>query len=258
MTPELRIAAVIPARMAASRYPGKPLLSIGGLPMIEHVRRRALLCSGFSEVIVATCDDEIATVVTGFGGRVMMTSDEHVMASDRVAEAMQNLTCSHVVNVQGDEILILPGDLERMLEAIKKQPAAPYWNATALIDCDAELDDLAIVKCVVSQNEKILYCARDFSHLSNQPGYEPVRKILGILGYTREGLGSFKAMTRTPMETTQSIDQFRVLEHNLELLGVRFSSGYPGINNQREERAVRAILEKDQEQQAILEKIRSM
>ena len=258
MTSELRIAAVIPARMAASRYPGKPLLSIGGLPMIEHVRRRALLCSGFSEVIVATCDNEIATAVTGFGGRVMMTSDEHVMASDRVAEAMQNLTCSHVVNVQGDEILILPGDLERMVEAIRKQPAAPYWNATALIDSDAELDDLAIVKCVVSQNEKILYCARDFSHLSDQPDYEPVRKILGILGYTREGLESFKAMTRTPMETTQSIDQSRVLEHDLELLGVRFSSGYPGINNQREERAVRAILEKDQEQQAILEKIRSM
>ena len=65
-------------------------------------------------------------------------------------------------------------------------------------------------------------------------------------------------MTRTPMETTQSIDQSRVLEHDFELLGVRFSSGYPGINNQREERAVRAILEKDQEQQTILEKIRGM
>ena len=101
---DIKIAAVIPARMASIRFPGKPLIEIQGLPMIEHVRRRALLCGGFSEVLVATCDTEILEAVETFGGRVIMTSKEHIMASDRVAEAALNLDCTHVINVQGDEI----------------------------------------------------------------------------------------------------------------------------------------------------------
>ena len=252
MTCKVRVAAVIPARMAASRYPGKPLINIAGLPMIEHVRRRALLCSGFSDVVVATCDREIEAAVKGYGGNVVMTSDAHSMASDRVAEAIQSLNSTHVINVQGDEILIMPQDLERMLDAIRLRPDIPYWNATAVIDSEDELTDIAIVKCVVSQSERIIYCGRDFGHLSEQPSYEPVRKILGILGYSRVGLEEYGALSRTPIEITQSIDQSRVLENDLPLIGVRFESGYPGINNEREEVAVRDILNRDKQQQKIL------
>ena len=96
-----RVAAIIPARMASSRFPGKPLLEVRGLPMVEHVRRRALLCKEFSEVVVATCDREIAVAVERHGGVVVMTSSAHKAASDRVAEAMEGLQCTHVVNVQG-------------------------------------------------------------------------------------------------------------------------------------------------------------
>ena len=252
---EARIAAVIPARMAASRYPGKPLIDIAGLPMIEHVRRRVLLCPGFSDVVVATCDPEIEGAVKSFGGKVIMTSDTHLMASDRVAEAMQHLDCTHVINVQGDEILVMPDDLNKMISAMTSDPDIPYWNATAVIESPDELNDSAIVKCVVSGSEKILYCGRDFSDLANQPHYEPIRKILGILGYSKAGLEKYGTLERTPLEMTQSIDQSRVLEHDLPLMGVRFNSGYPGINNQREEARVLEILEIDAEQQRILHKI---
>ena len=111
----IKIAAIIPARMASTRHPGKPLIEIQDLPMIEHVRRRALLCGGFSEVVVATCDTEIVEVVETFGGKIIMTSKEHIMASDRVAEAARNLDCTHVINVQGDEILVRPDDLSNMI-----------------------------------------------------------------------------------------------------------------------------------------------
>jgi 3-deoxy-manno-octulosonate cytidylyltransferase (CMP-KDO synthetase) len=118
--------------------------------MVEHVRRRALLCRGFTEVVVATCDREIAEVVEQHGGTVVMTSPEHPAATDRVAEAMQRLACTHVVNVQGDEILVLPSDLERFVRAIECEPARSAWNALARIERDAELSDPAIVKCAVS------------------------------------------------------------------------------------------------------------
>ena len=251
----IKIAAIIPARMASTRHPGKPLIEIQHLPMIEHVRRRTLLCGGFSEVVVATCDTEIVEVVETFGGKIIMTSKEHIMASDRVAEAALNLDCTHVINVQGDEILVRPDDLSNMIESIHLNPDGLFWNAIARIENPVELKDTAIVKCVISTNGRILYCARDFSHLNLNTTFDPVRKILGVLGYTRESLFAFSRLNRTPLETTQSIDQSRIIEHEIPLLTVNFEKGYPGINDLREEQMVREILKTDPEQRAILENI---
>lgn len=248
----IKIAAIIPARMASSRYPGKPLIEIEGLPMVEHVRRRALLCPEFTDVIVATCDREIRDAVEKFGGKVLMTSDKHVMASDRVAEAAESLDCSHIVNVQGDEILVIPDDLRKMAQALMKNPDTPYWNAVAPVENKDELTDTAVVKCVLSQSGRILYCARDFSHLHLKNEYEPIRKVLGILGYRRENLMAYRDLQRTPLEVSQSIDQSRIIEHDIALQSVPFRSGYPGINDHREEQFVRLILKTDPLQQAIL------
>lgn len=248
----VRIAAIIPARMASSRYPGKPLIEIEGLPMVEHVRRRALLCPEFSDVVVATCDQEIRAAVEQYGGKVVMTSPDHVMASDRVAEAAECLDCSHIVNVQGDEILVIPEDLRKMAQALSQNPDTPYWNAIAPVENVDELSDAAVVKCVVSQSGRILYCARDFTHLHLKNGYEPVRKVLGILGYHREDLMAYRNLQRTPLESSQSIDQSRIIEHDIPLQGVAFRGGYPGINNPREEQVVRNILSTDPLQKAIL------
>ena len=254
---DIKIAAVIPARMASIRYPGKPLIEIQGLPMIEHVRRRALLCGGFSEVVVATCDTEILEAVETFGGRVIMTSKKHIMASDRVAEAALNLDCTHVINVQGDEILVMPDDLSNMVESIHANPDGQYWNAIARIEKPAELTDTAIVKCVISTTGRILYCARDFTHLKLNNTFEPVRKIIGVLGYTRESLLAFSKLSRTPLESTQSIDQSRIIEHEIHLMAVPFEKGYPGINDSREEILVKGILQSDPQQSSVLKKILS-
>ena len=252
---DVKIVAVIPARMASTRHPGKPLILIEGLPMVEHIRRRVLLCDGFSDVIVATCDTEIQEAVKTFGGKVVMTSREHIMASDRVAEVAKVLDCTHVINVQGDEILVVPDDLSNMIESILTHPEYQYWNAIAPIETQQELKDRAIVKCVISNAGKILYCARDFTHLNLNNTFEPVHKILGILGYSIEGLFEFSRLSRTPLEKTQSIDQSRIIEHEIPLHTVIFEKGFPGINDLREEKMVRKILKTDQEQRSILEKI---
>jgi len=252
---QIRTAAIIPSRMASTRYPGKPLLQMRGLPMIEHVRRRTLMCDGFSNVVVATCDEEIRHVVEDFGGTVISTSLDHIMASDRVAEAAEKLDCTHIVNVQGDEILILPEDLERMVESIEANPDGQYWNATAEIESTEELGDTSIVKCVVSTSEKILYCARDFTHLQLKDDFEPIRKIIGVLGYSHKSLLNYSQLPRTPIEKIQSIDQSRIIENDIPLMGVSFSAGYPGINNTHEEKMVRQILKTDSRQEQVLKQI---
>ncbi len=251
----VRVAAIIPARMAASRFPGKPLLPFHGLPMVEHVRRRALLARVFSEVVVATCDQEIAEVIEGFDGRVIMTSPDHPAATDRVAEAMRHLDCTHVVNVQGDEILVLPEDLKRMVETIGGDHSSSAWNAVAPIERIEELADRSIVKCLVSATNRVLVCSRDFSRLSLRNSFEPVRIIVGILAYERAFLDRYGRMSRTPLETIEAIDQSRIIEHDAVLQGVPFKKGYPGVNEPREVPIIEEYLGTDPLQRDVLAEV---
>lgn len=252
-----RVVAILPARMGSSRFPGKPLLPIRGLPMIEHVRRRALLCGRFSDVVVATCDREIREAVERFGGRVVMTSPAHPAATDRVAEAAERLEATHVVNVQGDEILVLPSDLEAFVRAIESRPELPAWNGLARLEREAELADPSVVKCVVSASNRVLYCSRDFSRLPVRAaeGFAPVRRVLGILAYRWDLLARYGALPRTPLERAEGIDQSRLLEHEIHLQGAEFSGGYPGINEPREVSEVERLLDTDAAQQVVLQQI---
>jgi 3-deoxy-manno-octulosonate cytidylyltransferase (CMP-KDO synthetase) len=186
-----------------------------------------------------------------------MTSAAHVAATDRVAEAVQHLDCTHVVNVQGDEILILPDDLRKLAETINASPSAQAWNAIAPIETPDEMQDRSVVKCVVSGSNRILFCARDFSRLAAgaSSGFHPVCRILGILAFDRDFLGRYLKLPRTPIEVGESIDQSRIVEHDIVLQGVPFSRGYPGINEPREVTLVEDILRQDSRQRDLLHEI---
>ena len=255
----IRVIAIIPARMASSRFPGKPLKKICGLPMVEHVRRRTLLSGAFAEVFVATCDEEIAQTVRHHGGQVVMTSVNHEAATDRVWEAAQSIPCSHVVNVQGDEILVLPADLKKMASSVRRHPAIPAWNALGPVGKESILRDHSVVKCIVSRTGRILFCTRDCSFLPRVDGrgLEPIRILLGILGYRLDYLDRYAKLPRTPLEKVESIDQSRIIEHDGVLQGVPFSRGYMGINYPDEVREVERLLASDRLQQKVLKKVLS-
>jgi 3-deoxy-manno-octulosonate cytidylyltransferase (CMP-KDO synthetase) len=241
--------------MGSSRFPGKALIDFHGIPMVEHVRRRAVRSGAFSEVVVATCDREIADAVETAGGEVIMTAASHVAATDRVAEAAGHLDCTHVVNVQGDEILVLPEDLRNMVAAIHANPSGVAWNAVAQIENPGELSDSSIVKCVVSRSLRVMSCGRDLSKVRFGPQFNPIRKILGILAFERSFLAKYSSLERTPLEVAESIDQSRIVEHDVPLQGVEFRCGYPGINEPREVALVENYLNKDPLQQAVLSEI---
>ena len=227
--------------------------------MIEHVRRRALLSECFDKVVVATCDAEIADVVSQHGGKVVMTKASHPGALDRVAEVARALDCSHVVNIQGDEVLVLPEDLRRIVASVRSNPSAPAWNAVASIESTEELRDRAIVKLIVSNSGRVLFCARtlSFSSLRNQEWSleRSIWKSVGVMAYQRDLLCRYESLTRTPLEIAESIDQLRLLEHDIALVAVPCVRAYPAVNEHRELALVEKCLREDETQQEILQQV---
>lgn len=256
MTTPPRIAAFIPARLASSRFPRKVLFPFHGLPMIEHVRRRVLMAGGLSDVVVATCDEEIAAEVMSHGGRVAMTSEEHLNGTTRAAEAVAAIDCSHVLLVQGDEPLVLPWQLEAMVDAIVRGPEGTAWNATGPIEDESELDRHSFVKCAVTPDQRILHCFR------RSPGYAPpdiqrgyVRKMLGIIAYRRDVLLATASATPTPIELAESIEQMRLLERRVCLTSVPVSPSLPSVNEPHEADIVLEYIRADAEQRVLLERV---
>jgi len=250
-----KIVAIIPSRMNSSRMPGKPLTLIRGIPMIEHVRRRVKLCRGLSKIIVATCDKEIRNAILSYRGEVMMTSTKHKMASDRVNEVAKKIDCSHIINIQGDEVLIVPDDINLMINFIKKNPKFDFLNGVSKLIDKKELKDRNIVKCVTGIYDQIIFCSRYLDKsLFNYKLYK-CNKVLGILGFSKKGLTEFGKMKRSTFEKNNSIDQSRIIENGKWLQGVKFKNGYIGINDQNEKKKVLKILKNDKKQMNILEKI---
>ncbi len=223
--------------------------------MVEHVRRRVIRCRELAEVAVATCDEEIADVIRGYGGNVIMTSPHHAGATDRVAEAMDHFECTHVVNVQGDEVLVLPEDLSRMVNAVAGDPSTVAWNAVARIESQQELTDPSIVKLVLSRNNRVLFCARRIEDVKLNEAFDPVRKSIGVMAYSRPFLKQYGKLPRTSLEIAEGIDQLRIVEHDLSLKAVEFTEGYPSINEPREVALVEKWLTDNPHQARTLQEI---
>ena len=164
----LKPVCVIPARLASSRFPRKLLAPFQGYPIIEHVRRRALLVEAFDRVVVATCDQEIYDLVRSNGGDALMTSGEHPNGTSRVAEAIETIDSSHEVLLQGDEPLILPSHLAAMVDAISTRVDCKILNAVGPIESSDELIQLSSVKCTVARDNRIIYCFRKSQRLVRQ------------------------------------------------------------------------------------------
>ncbi len=252
----MKIVAVIPARLASTRFPRKILLSIHGLPMVEHVRRRALLCKDFSDVYVATCDNEISEVVRGFGGKVIITSDKHINGTTRAAEAVENIDCTHVMLLQGDEPLLLPRHLDSLAGEVTLNPSVNAWNLTGPIDHYEELERNSFVKCSVSPSKDILYCFRRspcYSDFKTQKTF--VQKLLGILAYRKDFLLKLSALHPSLIEQAESIEQMRIIENGFSLRSVFVNSSLPSINEPYEVNIVLNHLEQDTEQLDLLRRI---
>jgi 3-deoxy-manno-octulosonate cytidylyltransferase (CMP-KDO synthetase) len=244
--------------MAASRFPGKPLAKILGLPMIEHVRRRVCLCRSIDEVYVATCDNEIRKKVESYGGNVIMTSKKHVRCTDRIEEAARKLNAEIIVNAQGDEPLLVPATIDSLIKPFKEDKTVKATCIIYPITDAADLDDINTVKAVLDRRNRIMYFSR--SAIPNyKKGIQPLCfEQSGIMAYRKDFLHAYSRMAQTPLEKAESVDMLRIIENGYTIHGVIVKTPTVEVDiPEHIERAEKAILN-DRFQKAFFDKIKTL
>ncbi|MEQ2008714.1 MAG: 3-deoxy-manno-octulosonate cytidylyltransferase [Limisphaerales bacterium] len=231
----MNILGIIPARFAASRFPGKPLHLIAGRTLIQRVIERCQLAKSLGEVIVATDDERIAEVARKFC-RVEMTRADHPSGSDRIAEVASRSACDAVVNIQGDEPLIDPAVIDVVAMALV---GAEMSTAATVIKHVEEYDNPNVVKVVTNVAGRALYFSRRTipflrdhaaQPVAAQLAAFPILKHLGIYGYRRDALLRLVKFPQSPLEQAERLEQLRALENGIPIAVVRVDYDSVGVD----------------------------
>ena len=238
----MSVAVIIPARLAATRLPDKPLADIIGKPMIQHVYERATQALSVTRVLVATPDEIILQAVQRFGGNAVITSSAHRSGTDRIAEAAHALPGEFdiIVNVQGDEPLLDPATIDLAVEALLSSDAV-MASAMCLLPEGRE-NDPNVVKVVTDKQGYALYFSRSplpYRRDINAP-YVP-RQHVGLYVYRREFLSQFPRMEPTPLERLESLEQLRVLENGYRIRMIETSQVPESVDTPEDLERVRAF-----------------
>ena len=252
----MAIVAIIPARYAATRLPGKPLSEIHGKTMVQRVYERARAAKRVDQVLVATDDERIARVVRGFGGEAVLTSPEHATGTDRVAEVARGLDAEIVINVQGDEPLLDPAGMDAVAEALAGDQALEIATLSLPLVSLDEMLAPSVVKVVTDAAGDALYFSRSpIPHVRQPGGSDPraaaaeavarglARKHVGLYGYRREALLRFAALPQHPLEVAEGLEQLRALAAGMRIRVVP-TQGEAGVavDTQEDLERVRALL----------------
>lgn len=250
-----KVTVVIPARMASTRFAGKPLARIMDLPMIEHVRRRVLLSHLADRAVVATCDTAIVDAVEAMGGEALMTKDSHERCTERVAEAMDTLGGDIVVMVQGDEPLLLPDAITRVVEPLLADESLGCSNLLSTLASQKDRESPDVVKAACNDTGDIIYYTRAPIPVFREEVTAPVYRQTGIIAFTRNLLERYIALPATPLERAESIDMLRLVENGIRIAGVVTSYNMIGVDWPDDVGAVESELRTNPEQRALHERI---
>ena len=243
MRTEPRVLVVIPARWASSRFPGKPLANIAGIPMIQRVVTQANKANCASEVIVATDDLRISDFVKESGGTAIMTSAEHESGTDRVAEVAMGRDCDIVVNVQGDEPLIPPQNIDQVIRSLVDDSSISVTSLRVLICNKSDLLNKNITKVVVDKFDSALYFSKapipwdrdlwsesmdGISKISSPRWF----KHIGLYAYRKKFLMEYSSMPKSPLEKIEKLEQLRILENGIPIKVVETKLDSIGVDSQ--------------------------
>ena len=210
--------------MGSSRFPGKPMAKIHGMPMIGHVLIRSQMSELLDDVYVATCDKEIAEYVKSIGGKTVMTSTCHERCTDRVAEALfsiekeTNEKVDIIVNIQGDEPMLTPEMIDVAVRPMVEDPTLVCVNLMAPLRDRDEHEDPNEVKVVVDNDNFAMYFSREPIPSRKKGAKEvPMNKQVCIMPFTRDFLIKFNNLEPTPLEIVESVDMLRAMEHGYKV-----------------------------------------
>lgn len=224
----MHIVAIIPARYGSTRFPGKALADLGGKPMIQHVYERTLQASLVSRAIVATDDQRIFDAIRQAGGEAIMTAATHETGTDRLAEVAHSLEADLIVNVQGDEPLIVPAMIDQAIEPFLQDPALKMGTLKSRVRCLHDFLSPNVVKVVTDNNGYALYFSRsplpffrdrwqDLKDDAFASGKLLCYKHVGLYVYQRDFLLAFAAMPQTFLELAEKLEQLRALEQGIRI-----------------------------------------
>ena len=247
------IIGIIPARMGSSRFPGKPMAKIAGVPMIGHCYFRAAESRTLDQVYVATCDDEIADYIHSVGGRAIMTSPDHQRASDRTAEALQHIEneagkkVDIVVMIQGDEPMLRPAMIDEAVAPMLKDSSILVTNLMAPLKDQEEHEDANEVKVVVDRQGFALYFSREPIPSRRKGAMEiPALKQVCIIPFRRDFLLKFNALESSELEIIESVDMLRCLEHGYRVKMVPTQFDVYSVDTEEVRKLVESLMLKDE------------
>ncbi len=221
----MRVLGVIPARYASTRFPGKPLIDIGGKSMIQRVYEQAIKCSGFEKVIIATDDERIQKEAERINAEVIKTSSEHPSGTDRCFEAVvkSGFNGDYIINIQGDEPFINPVQLDQLIHSLDPDKvelatlAKKITNPNRLIDTNS-------VKVIFDKNDYAIYFSRhpipfnrDEADIINWLAQNDYYKHIGIYAYRRDILEKVTKLKRSSLEIAESLEQLRWIENGYRI-----------------------------------------
>lgn len=212
-----RVLTIVPARMASSRFPGKPLIPLLGVALVAHVFERCRLNPRAGRVVIATCDESIRVACEKMGAEVVMTSDTHPGCVDRTEEAVDKVgrdldDNDLILMVQGDEVLFAPDMTDQIVDAYLKHKD-PVINLASPIVTQEDHEDPNCVKVAFAESGRALYFSRaPIPFRGRAPGTAAWQQT-GVIGFSKRYLRTFRRLPRTPHEMTEHIDMLRVIEH---------------------------------------------
>jgi 3-deoxy-manno-octulosonate cytidylyltransferase (CMP-KDO synthetase) len=247
----MKTIAIIPARYGSERLPAKPLADIAGKPMIQHVVERTAKASRIHETLVATDDQRIMDAVLRFGGNAVMTPADLKSGTDRVAFAAQNLPDADIiVNVQGDEPLIVPAMIDQAVEPLQQNASVLAGTLVREISTDEELANPGVVKAVLDSNGYCLYFSRSIIPFLRDVPLKEWRarhtfyKHIGLYVFRRELLLRYATLPQTPLERAEKLEQLRLLEHGYPMKATITTHDTTPVDTASDLDNVRAQLEK--------------
>lgn len=226
------VAAIIPARWASTRFPGKPLVELRGKLLVQRVWERTRRAKSVDRVIVATDDMRIAEAAFDFGAEVALTSPKHPTGTDRLAEVAKNLeSAPFILNVQGDEPDIAPSTIDRLARALRDDPALGMVTAANPITAPGDVRNPNVVKVVTDLSGRALYFSRSaIPHDRDGRGGIRYLRHQGIYGYRRKILLDFVKWKPTPLEQAEKLEQLRALEHGVSIGVIVVKKGSVGVD----------------------------
>jgi 3-deoxy-manno-octulosonate cytidylyltransferase (CMP-KDO synthetase) len=224
--------------------------------MIEHVRRRGMMNKYSVPVFVASGDTQILEIVENFGGRTLRTYRDHTDGLSRVNEAVASLYFEHYIILQGDEILVVPSEIDRVIEEISNSPEVEVWNQITSLSHPEELANVSIVKCLTDTSNNIFSIFRKSPLTSNiEKQMSLVSKICGLFAVSVSTMNEICNRENSPLQIAESIEQLKLIEYGFHLKSIYTTFNFPSINLPEDVDKVREVLRTSPQQSRILDEI---